>query len=55
MKVTVGGIVFRDVAKVNFFQNDISEKITVEIEYADGKFDSIKTPCIYAVKIELEK
>lgn len=55
MKLTVGGIVFRDVAKIDFFQIDLSEKIRVEIEYKDGVLDSIDVIHIDAVHIELEK
>ena len=52
MIVTVGGIIFKGVAKVDFFQVDLSEKIRVEIEYEDGVLDSIDVTYINAVHIK---
>ena len=52
MIVTVGGIIFKGVAKVDFFQVDLSEKIRVEIEYEDGVLDSINVIYINAVHIK---
>ena len=52
MIVKVGGIIFKGVAKVDFFQVDLSEKIRVEIEYEDGVLDSIDVTYINAVHIK---